>query len=206
MPKMSSNKRGQVGQSSAGFGLCIRWRSLLHKPNTAPSCRLPRTLGFRKNLSMCIETIIQISKGLLTPLIAIIATYIAWQQWKTNQQKLNLERYDRRLAVYEEVVKILSIVVRDADASYEDLLNFRASISEADFLFGEEIPIYIDEIYKRGINLRRWNKEYRDYSQPKPDGYDHKKVVDEGHKEILWFSKQFAPAKEKFMPYLDISK
>ncbi|WP_162350166.1 hypothetical protein [Pseudoxanthomonas gei] len=80
--------------------------------------------------------IVEISKALLTPLIAIVATYVAWQQWKTNQQKLVLDRYDRRLKVYEEVRKILSIIVRDAKASYEDLLAFRTSVSEADFLFG----------------------------------------------------------------------
>lgn len=155
---------------------------------------------------MCIGQIVETSKALLTPTIAIIATYIAWQQWKTNQQKLNLERYDRRLVVYEEVMKILSIIVRDADAEYEDLLKFRTSVSEADFLFGEEIPVYIDEIYKRGINLHRWNKEYRDDSQEIPESYDHKKVCDEMHKELVWLSEQFGPAKEKFKKYLDISK
>jgi len=155
---------------------------------------------------MCIEQLIEISKALLTPLIAIVATYIAWQQWKTNQQKLNLERYDRRLRVYEEVIKILSIILRDANASIEDLLKFRTSVSEADFLFGPEIPAYIGEIYKRGLNLRRWNQEYRDYTQEKPDGYDHKKVVDEKHKELTWLVDQFEPAKEKFKKYLDISK
>ena len=54
---------------------------------------------------MFIEEMIEISTALLTPIIAIIATYIAYQQWKTNQLKLNLERYDRRLEVYEEVRK-----------------------------------------------------------------------------------------------------
>ena len=155
---------------------------------------------------MCMEQLIEISKALLTPLIAIVATYIAWQQWKTNQQKLNLERYDRRLHVYEEVIKILSIILRDVNASMEDLLKFRTSVSEADFLFGPEIPAYIDEIYKRGLNLWRWNQEYRDYTQEKPDGDDHKKVVDEMHKELTWLVDQFEPAKEKFKKYLDISK
>ncbi|MDS4031964.1 MAG: hypothetical protein RKO66_18110 [Candidatus Contendobacter sp.] len=119
------------------------------------------------------DQIIEISKGLLTPLIACVATYIAWQQWQTNKQKFVLDRYDRRLKVYEEVRKILSIIVRDAKASYEDLLKFRTAVSEADFLFGPEIPAYIDEIYQKGVQLQYWSGEYRDYSQEKPDGYDH---------------------------------
>lgn len=152
------------------------------------------------------EQLIEIFKALLTPVIAIIATYIAWQQWRTNQQKLNLERYGRRLHVYEEVRKILSIIVRDEKASTGDLLKFRTSVSEADFLFGPEIPKYIDEIYKRGLSLWRWNQEYRDCTQDKPEGYDHKKVVDEMRKQLTWLSEQFEPAKEKFKEYLDISK
>ena len=155
---------------------------------------------------MCIEQLIEISKALLTPVIAAVTTYIAWQQWKTNKQKLNLERYDRRLRVYEEVRKILSIIARDAKASTQDLMQFRTSVSEADFLFGPEIPKYIDEIYERGVNLWRWKEEYRDYTQETPEGYDHKKVVGEMHRELKWLMEQFGPAKEKFKKYLDVSK
>lgn len=98
--------------------------------------------------------ILQISQGLLTPVIAIVATYIAYQQWKTNQQKF-LDRYDWRLRIYEEVRRILSIILRDATASTEDLLKFRTSVSETDFLFGPEIPLYIDEIYKRDATISK---------------------------------------------------
>lgn len=149
---------------------------------------------------------VQISISLLTPLIAIVGAYIAWQQAVTSRQKLNLDRYDRRLRIYEEVRRILSIVLRDAKAGTDDLLKFRVSTSEADFLFGPEIPRYIDEIYRRGVNLWRWNQEYRDLSQDKPAGYDHGKVVDEMHKELSWLTDQFEPAKHKFKKYLNVSR
>jgi len=87
---------------------------------------------------MCLIDFAELSKAFLTPLIAIITAYIAYQQWKTNQLKLHLDRYDRRLKVYEEVRKILSIIVRDAKANFVDLLEFRRAVSEADFLFGPE--------------------------------------------------------------------
>ncbi len=137
---------------------------------------------------MCIGEFIEIFKALLTPVIAIVATYIAWQQWKTNQQKLSLERYDRWLKVYEEVRQILSIIIRDATASYDDLMKFRRSVSEADFLFDSEIPEYIDEIYRRGVKLQYWSIEYRDYTQTKPAGYDHEKVCEGMHAELAWLT------------------
>jgi len=149
---------------------------------------------------------IEIFKGLLTPIIAILALYIAWQQWQTNRQKLVLEKYDRMLHIYEEIKKIISIILVHTNPSIQDLGKFKISVSEADFLFGSEITEYIDEIYKRGFNLCRCNGEYRDYEQEKPEGYDHKKIVDERKKELIWFTEQFKNVKEKFKKYLDLSK
>jgi uncharacterized ubiquitin-like protein YukD len=147
----------------------------------------------------------QVLSSMLTPLIAIVALYIAWQQWKTNQHKLVMDQYDRRLRIYEEVRKILSIVLRDANVSMDDLLRFRTSVSEADFLFGTEIVEYIDDIYRRGLDLNHWASEYRDNTQVKPAGYDHKIVVDGKHRQLSWFKEQFEPAKQRFKKYLDIS-
>lgn len=95
---------------------------------------------------MSIDEIIKISQGLLTPVIGIIATYIAWQQWRTNQNKLRLDRYERRLQVYKEVVRFISVGIRDANYDNNELMTFRPKVSEADFLFGEEVPKYIDEL------------------------------------------------------------
>lgn len=147
-----------------------------------------------------------VSQALLTPSIALIGAFLAWQQWRINKLKIRLERYDKRLRVYQEVVKILSIIARDAGASTDDLLKFITETSEADFLFGSEIRNYIDEIYRRGLHLWRYNTEYRDYTQEKPEGYDHAKIVDGMHAELEWLVEQIGPAKEKFRKYLDISK
>lgn len=153
-------------------------------------------------------TFIQFStlvQSLFTIVIAIVATFIAWQQWKTNQLKVRLDRYDRRMRVYEEVQHILRIILRDADASYEDLLTFRTAVAEADFLFGPEIPAFIEEIYRRGVKLHYWHKQYCDYTQEPPPGYDHNAVTEGSHTEVMWLVEQFEPAKEKFRKYLDVS-
>jgi hypothetical protein len=154
---------------------------------------------------MPIEEILKILQGLLTPVIAIVVTYVAWQQWKTNRIKLNLDRYDRRLRVYQEVVRFIIIGIRDANYDDDELLNFIPKVSEADFLFGEEVSKYIDELHQRACNLSRWNKEYRYDSQPKPEGYNHQRVVDEMHKEIDWVSSQREPARYIFKKYLNVS-
>lgn len=152
------------------------------------------------------DEMLKLFQGLLTPVIGIIACYIAWQQWKTNREKLTLDRYERRLEVYKEVVRFITIGIRKANYNDDELMNFKPKVSESDFLFGEEISKYIDELQERAVNLSYWNKEYRDYSQQKTDNYDHKKVVEEKHKELIWISSQLQPAKNLFKKYLDVSK
>lgn len=152
---------------------------------------------------MSLEFVIQMLSGLLTPLIAIVAVYIAWQQWKTNERKFRFEAYERRLIIYEEVKKFLLIIIREADVEFDEAIRFRSSVSEADFLFDDpKIVGYIDEIYRRAIKLKEWNEKYS--CAPKPEGYDHAHVVDERHKELTWLAEQLEPAKERFRKYLSI--
>lgn len=166
---------------------------------------MSETLRYPLGTKMCVQELIRISTALLTPLIAIVTTYIAWQQWKTNRQKLVMDRYDRRLRVYDEVQRILRDISVHLKPSIEDMVKFRSSVSEADFLFGPEITAYIDEIYKHGLSLHVWNQEYRDLTQAPPPGYDHNKVVAGMDNESTWITSQFEPAKQKFKKYLDIS-
>ena len=143
-------------------------------------------------------------QAFLTPIIAIAVAWIAFQQWKTAQQKLKMERYERRMRVYDQVIQILKVVMRDMNPKYEDLIQFRQATTEADFLFGSEIPDYLDELVSNGIKLQNAKGAYCDYTRISPPGYDHTKVVNEIKTQAEWFTDQFNGAREKFRPYLDI--
>ena len=100
-------------------------------------------------------SVIPILQGLLTPIIAIITTYIAWQQWQGNKQKLKMDGYERCLRVYQEVVKMLKTCANGEIREFSVILDFGAATAEADFLFGPEIRQYLDEISTRAAKLSR---------------------------------------------------
>ena len=104
--------------------------------------------------------LLEISKGLIAPLIAIITVYIAFQQWKTNKQKLDLDKYDRRLKIYQEVIKLLKKVSM-TQVNLDELVIFRAAVAEADFLFGPDILDYIEEICSHWKDLWVLQQENR---------------------------------------------
>lgn len=150
--------------------------------------------------------IAQILQAFLTPVIAGVVAYIAWQQWKANTLKLTLERYERRLRVYDHVIEFLGVVMRDFKVEIAEVQSFRRNSAEADFIFGPEIPQYLDELVKEALSLRVAHLEYRDVTQTPPPGYDHQKIVTAMHEGETWFSRQHDVARDKFKPYLDVSK
>src|SRR5205823_1324423 len=113
-----------------------------------------------------------------------------------------------RIQIYREVRAILLRVQQDFNPGTEELQSFISAVAEADFLYGPEIPAYIDEIFKRGWKLYSAHIRYRDFTQPVPQGYDHSKVVSEMTEQETWFTDQIASgaAKEKFRKYLNFGR
>jgi hypothetical protein len=152
--------------------------------------------------------VISILQGLLTPTIAVITTYIAWQQWKGNKLRLKMDKYDRCLRVYQEVVKMLKLCANGEIREFSVIVDFGAATAEGDFLYGPEIRPYINEISIRAAKLRSANVQFKDFTQPAPPGYDHEKIVNEISTQTAWFVEQLvekSAAKNKFAKYLDIS-
>jgi hypothetical protein len=154
---------------------------------------------------MYLKEIVTTFSGLLTPFIAIITLYIAYQQWQTNRRKLILDLYDRRIRIYKEVHKIILIISKDWNPSIQDLQEFKGAVSDANFLFGVEIIDYIDEIFERGLNLSKLSMQYRDYSQTRLEGYNNDNLAQEMYTEEAWFYSQFRLMKQVFKKYLDCS-
>ena len=149
---------------------------------------------------------IDVFSALLTPVIAAIAVYIAYQQWQTNRRKLELDLYERRLRVYQAVTLFVGKVVRDMSPDFQDFSELWMSTAEADFLFGSDIRDYLEELTTRAANLQRWNNEYRDNRQVRPEGYDHSRVVEDKHKEMRWFAVQLGEAQQLFAKYLNLAR
>jgi len=153
---------------------------------------------------MCVISIVQ---GLLTPFIGIITIYIAYQQWQGNKLKLKMDKYDRCLRVYQEVVKMLKTCANGEIREFSVVVDFGAATAEADFLLGPEIRQYLDEISTRAAKLRSANMQYKDFKLPVPAGYNHEKIVNEIGTQTAWFVEQLVGfvAKNKFRQYLNIS-
>jgi hypothetical protein len=152
-----------------------------------------------------IDSLIRYLSALLTPTIATVGAYIAWQQWRLNEQKLRLDLYDRRLKIYQEIRKYISLIVRQGTTSTEELLTFYSSVSEAVFLFESDIPLYIEEIYSHGSALGSAKDQLADRGGGiSPE--ERKRLAAALNIEVRWFLSQSKEATRIFSRYLNLTK
>lgn len=93
-----------------------------------------------------------------TPLVAIVAgglaAWIAYRQWRTAAEKLSSDLFDRRWAVYDEVLNALAPVFRAGrPLDNEPLRRLHAANAKAQFLFGPEVSAYLDKLIEGIANL-----------------------------------------------------
>jgi hypothetical protein len=132
---------------------------------------------------------VQVLSALLTPLIAIITRYIAIQQYRTSRSKLRYELYDRRLAIYNAVIRFIYDNINETEPlTIQRLLQFKAETGQCFFLLGEDVYKLVDEVYRKAVELRR------------------RKHTSEDCPELFeWFSKQLDSMPKDFACYLSLS-
>lgn len=96
---------------------------------------------------------IDLFSGLLTPTIAVLAAYIAWQQWRTNNLRLKHELFNRRYELYEMITFFISGILTRGSVQPNSDTQFLRDTKTAVFLFNKRIQEFIQEIYQKAVTL-----------------------------------------------------
>lgn len=78
-------------------------------------------------------------------IISFAVVFIAWAQYKTNKNKLRLDLYNRRFAVYDKTLAYYQAYYSgdsDNEALRESVIDFVRAYRESSFLFGRESSVY----------------------------------------------------------------
>lgn len=82
----------------------------------------------------------------ITALIGFATLVVAAMQWVVARNKVRLELFDKRYAIYAAVKKLLQEVVRSGDSTTAQISEYWQQVVDADFLFGPEVGAYLDKV------------------------------------------------------------
>jgi hypothetical protein len=111
--------------------------------------------------------------------------------------------YERRLAVYRTVTRLLGKIYRDVTVEYQDLSEYVAGIDEALFLFDEAIERYLRLLYERSVHLRFLHGQM---SSTREISTERRAKLAEEEAELLkWFVEQSSELRRRLRPFFQLA-
>jgi hypothetical protein len=139
--------------------------------------------------------------ALLVPIVAVFGLWIAYRQWRTAQNRLKLDLFDRRLIVYEAAREIIVTVRTSGKVTNEAEFKYFANTRGAIWLFNPEIVRYLDEeLWRKIVDLGALESELEGL----PAGEERSKNVREQRVIKNWLGEQLGVMEKKFAPFLKL--
>ena len=143
---------------------------------------------------------VDVLQAALTPTIAIVAVYIAYQQWRTNQANLRERLFERRMEIFQTAEEAISAVLREGMQDEDSQWKLVEAGSKSRFLFGAEVQQFLEEVRKNIIDGNLAHK-LQDHPQ-----HDRSEQID---REAACFNavcRQSSEIWEVFHPYLGFDR
>jgi hypothetical protein len=147
-------------------------------------------------------------KTIIEIIIALFLAYLTWQNYGINKfnsriqsNKLRLDLFDRRYKVFQALRDLLTVFISNTNFTIKEINQFINNSSDTEFLFGEDIKNYVDEIKKKSIKLRNLNEALeRGFREDEKD-----KKLKELEELEAWFMDQVKESNKLFKKYLHFS-
>lgn len=97
-----------------------------------------------------------------TLIIGLIAALIAWRQYMVAHAKFKLDLFQKRYVIYEATAKLLGDISSGKVVGAAEVLAFRRSTGEAEFLFGKEILVFMNDVATLTVEAADWAKKLID--------------------------------------------
>lgn len=155
-------------------------------------------------MSVSVKEILDCFAAALAPITAVATIYIAFRQYHLERLKERRELYEKRLAIFNSTMQLLSHIFRYSVADDGTLYKFVADTIESEFLLGKDIRDYLWNLYLKGIELQELREKL--YESNLPDGEERTRVARAKADLLVWYGNQFEVAREKFAKHLSLDK
>jgi hypothetical protein len=139
-------------------------------------------------------------------LIAFIALFIAYNQWRMAQNKLKFELFDRRFKIYDSAKNLILFFLTTNRKSEEFMpiyLGFLNIKHDAKWILNSNVSNYLDEL---SLKAREFNNFDRNLDFKKVNGMIPEEQLKKQEEYLKWFHCQLDILDDKFSPFLKLQQ
>jgi hypothetical protein len=127
--------------------------------------------------------------------------YVAWRQWRTAQDRLRLDLFEKRLAIYTATMKFLASILTSGRVDRDEEHLWSIAVREAKWLLNRDLEVYFySELRARALR----HEALTEALKPVPPGEERSKMVHDQSKLFEWFQSQYDVIDAKFAPFLQL--
>lgn len=148
------------------------------------------------------QNIVTVFSALLTPVLALLAGFIAYRQWRTARDRLKLDLFDRRLAIFEAVRSLIGEIQTSGRTSHEREFEYLRNTRGAIWLFDRNIVNYLDQtLFQKVTLLNALQAEV----EGAPAGEERTRNIRRQSEIKAWLGEQHRTLETMFAPYLKLT-
>ena len=148
-----------------------------------------------------------------TPIVAVIAAgiaaSIAYRQWKTAhaavqtaKNKLKLDLFDKRFAVYQAASQLIVHMCDDKTHDNEAVRGLLVKFGGAEFLFDEDVDNYLTDELMKHVASSMSLQVQRIYAKHEQNTSEVEALTIGLKAEVEWFNKQLDVLRSRMRPFL----
>ena len=139
--------------------------------------------------------------ALLVPVIAVFGAWIAYRQWRTAQNKLKLDLFDKRMAVYDAVREVLGFIASHGKITPGEQLKYMSGIRSAKWLFNQDVAEYLEKtLWGKIVDFEL----HETMSSGRSNNPERIKHVHARAETFRWLVKQYEVLDKKCSPFLSL--
>ncbi|MEM9818681.1 MAG: hypothetical protein AAF827_20040 [Cyanobacteria bacterium P01_D01_bin.6] len=148
-----------------------------------------------------LDVIVKLTPAFITLIVGSFGSWIAFSQYQTNKDKLQLDLFEKRLEAYEKVQEYFRHLVREASVTDEAFSLLAEARYKSIFLFDQDIVDHIDDILEKSKEMRIINLKLFGKS-PLPVGQERSLLVERDSNLLDWNFEQMKDSPQRYSKYL----
>ena len=131
----------------------------------------------------------------MTYVLALLGVWIAFAQWWLARNRLRLDLFDKRMAVFEAMRDAAQATLSNPTMEMEALREFALRTAPACWLFDAEIAAYIKAYRNKLSQVLTYQKHL-----------DSKEYRDKHEAALLWLLSEGETISQRLLPYMQIDE